>query len=109
MIGSAGAYADEARTPRRLWPGVPPERVLDDIGPGTDVMLPLANWEPVGLSDGACYRIRNHLSEMPQLRSTTRNGRSRIRVRLTERAAALIAIAHPDHRDQLERDARMHA
>jgi len=70
------------------------------------------------------------------LHSTTRKGRSRIRVRLTEgsvvttlkntvdhvvteygiarlrgrtlseRAAALIAIAHPDHRDELERDAR---
>jgi acyl-CoA hydrolase len=70
------------------------------------------------------------------LHSTTRSGRSRIRLRLTEgsvvttlkntvdhvvteygiaklrgrsladRAAALIAIAHPDHRDQLERDAR---
>ncbi len=70
------------------------------------------------------------------LRSTTSKGRSRIRARLTEgsavttikntvdhvvtewgiaklrgrsiadRARALIEIAHPDHRDELEREAR---
>ena len=72
------------------------------------------------------------------LRSTTRDGRSRIRASLTsgsvvttlkntvdnvvtehglaelrgrsiaERARALIGIAHPDHREELERDAREH-
>ncbi len=70
------------------------------------------------------------------LHSTTRSGRSKIRTRLTEgsvvttlkntvehvvtehgiahlrgrslseRAAALIGVAHPDHRDELEREAR---
>jgi hypothetical protein len=103
MIGSAGAYAQAARMPRRLWPAVGVPR---DSGPGTDVIVPLAIGEPVGLSDGAYVLVRNHLSEMPQLRSTTRNGRGRIRVRRTERAEAPIAIAHPDHRDQLERDPR---
>jgi acyl-CoA hydrolase len=37
----------------------------------------------------------------------TEYGIVRLRGRtLSERAAALIAIAHPDHRDELERDAR---
>jgi len=83
---------------------------------------------------GAMYSTRGQAFIV--LHSTTGSGRSRIRVRLTEgsvvttlkntvdhvvtewgiarlrgrslaeRAAALIAIAHPDHRDELERDAR---
>jgi acyl-CoA hydrolase len=40
-----------ARMPRRLTAPVPQERVLDHIGTGTDVILPLANGEPVGLLD----------------------------------------------------------
>src|SRR5215217_2065415 len=40
-----------ARMPRRLTAPVPPERVLDHVGPGTDVIVPLANGEPVGLLD----------------------------------------------------------
>jgi acyl-CoA hydrolase len=83
---------------------------------------------------GAMYSTRGQAFIV--LHSTTGSGRSRIRVRLTEgsvvttlkntvdhvvtewgiarlrgrslaeRAAALIAIAHPDHRDELEREAR---
>jgi acyl-CoA hydrolase len=97
--------------------------------------------------NGGCDLVPNHFSEIPMLlrsstrctlvlRSVTSNGRSRIRVRLTEgsvvttlkntvdhvvtewgiaelrgrplaeRARALIAIAHPDHRDALEAEAR---
>ena len=82
---------------------------------------------------GAMYSERGQAFIV--LHSTTRNGRSRIRVRLTEgsvvttlkntvdnvvtewgiaqlrgrslaqRAEALIAIAHPDHREELEREA----
>jgi acyl-CoA hydrolase len=37
--------------PRRFSPAVPPEQVLDHIGPGADVIVPLANGEPVGLLD----------------------------------------------------------
>jgi acyl-CoA hydrolase len=37
--------------PRRPTPAVPSEHVLDHIGPGADVIVPLANGEPVGLLD----------------------------------------------------------
>jgi acyl-CoA hydrolase len=36
---------------RPLPPPVPPEAVLQHVGPGTDVIVPLANGEPVGLLD----------------------------------------------------------
>jgi acyl-CoA hydrolase len=60
-------------------------------------------------------RIRVHLSEgsvVTTLKNTvdhvvTEWGIATLRGRsLTDRARALIAIAHPDHRDRLERDAR---
>src|SRR5262245_18762022 len=36
---------------RPLPPPVPPEAVLEHVGPATDVIVPLANGEPVGLVD----------------------------------------------------------
>jgi acyl-CoA hydrolase len=36
---------------RPLQPAGPPEDVLEHVGPGTDVIVPLANGEPVGLID----------------------------------------------------------
>jgi acyl-CoA hydrolase len=52
--------------PRRLTAPVPAERVLDHVGPGADVIVPLANGEPVGLLDvlernqGGLERVRVH-------------------------------------------------
>lgn len=64
--------------PRRPTPAVPPERVLDHIAPGADVILPLANGEPVGLLDvleqhnDRLERVRVHqmhaLFERPYIR-----------------------------------------
>lgn len=47
------------------WPGpVPPEAVLAHVGPGTDLIVPLANGEPVGLLDA----IEAHAERLEDVR-----------------------------------------
>ena len=89
-----------------------PEAVLDHIPSQADVVVPMANGEPVALLDvleaehRRLDRVRIHQMHALRERAYMR-GECGDHLRHLSRARALIAIAHPDHREALEHEARI--
>lgn len=89
--------------------------VLDHIHDGADLIVPLANGEPSTAVGGTVSRIRATLtpgSMVTTLKNTvdhivTEHGVADMRGRsISQRSAALIAIADPPFRDELTAQAR---
>ena len=81
-----------------------PETVLDHVPARADIVVAMANGEPVALLDvlEAEHRRLDGVDHV-----ATEWGIAHLRGRsLADRARALIAVAHPDHREALEREAR---
>lgn len=93
----------------------PPAAVLDHIGPAADLIVPLANGEPVarldaieaeaerfslGVSADYVSSLRRSAGGTPPRAAGRLRGRS-----IRQRVQALIGIAHPDHRDRLRHEA----
>jgi 4-hydroxybutyrate CoA-transferase len=89
--------------------------VLEHIRPGTDVIVPAANGEPVTVLEGTVSRIQATLTPGAVVTThknlvdkvVTEYGVAELRGHtIRERAAALIAIAAPAFRDDLGATAR---